>query len=159
MLWRWGISHRGARKGAGRQGLMQVATAAIKAGTPESHCKTYEEFQRLMEVAAGSVGCTTSALPRVLAKSSFGTVPRRKEGNLIRNLAYEQEAFKAVPKEQQTDQQRRSMKYLQRPDRSLREELVVAHEFLEAHPPDFCRFRILEPVRTLQSGRAFLLPS
>ena len=95
----------------------------------------------------------------MLAKSSFGTVPRRKEGNLIRNLAYEQEEFKAVPKEQQTDQQRRSMKYLQRPDRSLREELVVAHEFVEAHPPDFCRFRILEPVRTLQSGRAFLLPS
>ena len=34
----------------------------------------------------------------------------------------------------------------------MREELVVAHEFLEAHPPDFYRLRLLEPVRKLQSG-------
>ena len=49
----------------------------------------------------------------------------------------------ALPKEQQSDQRKRSMKYLQGPNRSMREELVVAHEFLEAHPPDFYRFRCL----------------
>ena len=49
------------------------------------------------------------------------------------------------------------MKYLQGPNGSLQEEpLVVAHEFLEAHLPDFYRFRILEPVRKLQSGRGHL---
>ena len=126
----WEILHGGARNGAGRQGPVQVATIAIKAGTPEIQCKTYEDFQRLLEVAAGSVGCTTSALPRVLAKSSFGTVPRRKEGNLIRNPAYDEEGFKALPKEQHpSDQRKRSMKYLQGPNGSPREELVVAHEF------------------------------
>ena len=135
---------------------MQVATGTIKAGTPELQCKTYEEFQRLLEVAVGSVGCTTSALPRVLAKSSFGTVSRRKEGNLIRNPAYDEEELEALSKELQADQQKRSMKYLQGPNGSLREELVVAHERLEAHPPDFYRFRILEPVRKLQSGRGNL---
>eukprot|EP00891_Asterochloris_glomerata_P006331 jgi/Astpho2/6331/Aster-05996 len=35
--------------------LPQVATAAIKAGTPELQCKTYDEFQRLLEAAAESV--------------------------------------------------------------------------------------------------------
>ena len=41
----WEISHGGARDGAGRQGTaVQVATAAIKAATPELQCKTYEEF-------------------------------------------------------------------------------------------------------------------
>ena len=149
----WKISHGGARNGAGRQGPVQVATAAIKAGTPEFECKTYEECQRLLQAAAESVGCTKSALPSVLAKESFGTVPKRKEGNLIRNPAYDEEEFKALPKEQQTDQQKRSMKYLQGPNGSLREEVVVAHEFLEAHPPDFYRFRLLEPVRKLQTGR------
>ena len=92
----------------------------------------------------------------MLANSSFGTVPRCKEGNLICNPAYDEEEFKALPKEQQTDQRKRTMKYLQGPNGSLREELVVAHEFLEAHPPDFYRFRILEPVRKLQSGRGNL---
>ena len=137
----WEISHGGARNGAGRQGPVQVVKAAIKAGTPEFRCKTYEECQRLLEAATESVGCTKSALPSVLAKSSFGTVPRRKEGNLIRNPVYDEDALKARPKEQQTDQRKRSMKFLQGPNGSLREEQVVAHEFLEAHPqggpPDF----------------------
>ena len=57
---------------------MQVATAAIKAGTPAFQCKTYEECQRLPEAAAESVGCTKSALLSVLAKSSFGNVPKYK---------------------------------------------------------------------------------
>ena len=150
----WEISHGGARNGAGRQGTaVQVATAAIKAGTPELQCKTYDEFQRLLEAAAESVGCTKSALPRVLAKSTFGKVPKLKEGNLIRNPAYDEDEFKALPKKQQTVQRKRSMKHLQGPNGSLREEsLVVAHEFLEAHPPDFDRFRLLEPVRKLESG-------
>ena len=153
----WEISHGGARNGSGRQGPVQVAIAAIRAGTPELQCKTYEEFERLLKAAAEGVGCTTCALPRVLAKTSFGTVPKRKEGNLIRNPAYDEEEFKALPKKQQTIQRKRSMKYLQGPNGSLREEpLVVAHQFLEAHPPDFYRFRLLEPVRKLQSGCGYL---
>ena len=152
----WEISHGGARTGAGRQGPMQVATAAIKAGTPEFQCQTYEEYERLLEAAADSVGCTKSALPMVLAKSSFGTVPKREEG-LVRNPAYDEEEFKALPKEQQTYHRRCSMKYLQGPNGSLREDRVVAHEVLMAHPPDFYRFRLLEPVRKLQSGRGNLL--
>ena len=63
----WGILHGGARICSGRQGPVQVATAAIKAGTPEFECKTYEECQRLLKAAAESVGCTRSALPSVLA--------------------------------------------------------------------------------------------
>ena len=43
-----------------------VVTAAIKAGTPELPCKTQEEFKRLMEATAESVGCSTYALPMVL---------------------------------------------------------------------------------------------
>ena len=152
----WEISHGGARIGSGRQGPVQVATAAIKAGTPKFACKTYEECQRLLKAAAESVGCTGSALPSVLAESSFGTVPKRKEGDLIRNPAYDKDEFKALPKEQQTIQRKRSMKYLQGPTGCLREELVVRHEFLEAHPPDFYRFRLLEPVRKLQTGRGNL---
>ena len=154
----WDISHGGARNGAGRQGTaVQVATAAIRAGTPELQCKTYDEFQRLLGAAADSVGCTKSALPRVLAKSSFGKVPKLQEGNLICNPAYDEDEFKALPKEQQTVQRKRSMKYLQGPNGSLREEsLVVDHEFLEAHPPDFYRFRLLQPVRKLQSGHVNL---
>ena len=97
---------------------MQVATAAIKAGTPELQCKTYDEFQRL-EAAAESVGCTKSVLPRVLAKSTFGKVPKLKEGNLIRNPAYDEDDFKDLPKKQQTVQRKRSIKYLQGPNRSL----------------------------------------
>eukprot|EP00891_Asterochloris_glomerata_P008833 jgi/Astpho2/8833/Aster-05469 len=149
----WEISHGGARTGAGRQGPVQVLTAAIKAATPELQCKTYEEFERLLKSAAESVGCTTSALPRVLAKNSFGKVPMRKDGKLIHNPGYDEKEFNALPKEQQTDQRKRSMKYLQGPNGSLREEpLVVAHEFLAAHPPDLFRFRILVPVRKFQSG-------
>ena len=92
----------------------------------------------------------------MLAESSFGTVPKRKEGNLICNPAYDEDEFKALPKEQQTIQRKRSMKYLQGPNGCLREELVVRHEFFEAHPPDFYRFRLLEPVRKLQSGHGHL---
>ena len=33
---------------------------------------------------------------------------------------------------------------------------MVAHEFSEAHPPDFYGFTMLEPVRKLQSGRGHL---
>ena len=36
----WEISHGDARKGARQEGPVQVATAAIKAGTPELQCKT-----------------------------------------------------------------------------------------------------------------------
>ena len=149
----WQISHGGPKKSAGRQGPVQVVTAAIKAGTPEFQCKTYEEYERLLEAAADSVGCTKYTLPRVFAKSlGFGTVSKSTQGDLIRNPAYNEEEFKALPKEQQTRQRERSMKYLQGPHGSLQAELVVAHEFLEAHPPDFHRLRLLEPVRKLQSG-------
>ena len=44
------------------------------------------------------------------------------------------------------------MKYLQGHDRSC----LVAHQFHQAHPPDFYRFRVLEPVRKLQSGSGHL---
>ena len=54
----WEISHGGPRNGSGRQGPVQVAIAAIKARTPELQCKTYEEFERLLEAAAESVGGT-----------------------------------------------------------------------------------------------------
>ena len=149
----WEISHGGLRKSAGRQGPVQVVTAAVKAGTPELQCKTYEEYERLMEAAADSVKCTKSDLPRVFIKSSSSnTVSRRVQGDLIRNPAYDEEEFRALPKEQQTRQRERSMKYLQGPNGSLREERMVAHEFLEAHPPDFRRLRLLEPIRKLQSG-------
>ena len=84
----WEISHGGPRKSAGRQGPVQVVTAAIKAGTPELQCKTYEEFKSLMEAAAESVGCSTYALPMVLGY--FGKVPKRKEGDLICNPAYDE---------------------------------------------------------------------
>ena len=45
-----------------------------------------------MEAAAESVGCTTYALPMVLGY--FGTVPKRQEGGLIRNPAYDEKEFK-----------------------------------------------------------------
>ena len=112
----WEISHGGPRKSAGRQGPVQVITAAIKAGTPELQCKTYEESEHLMEAAAESVGCSPYALPMVLGY--FGKVPKRQEGGLICNPAYDEEEFKALPKEQQTCQQKRSMKYLQGPNGS-----------------------------------------
>ena len=44
----WQISHGGPRNGSGRQGPVQVAIVAIRAGTPELQCKTYEEFERLL---------------------------------------------------------------------------------------------------------------
>ena len=129
MRWRVGDLAWRRQNGAGRQGPVQVATAAIKAETPEFQCKTYEDCQRLLQAAAESVGCLKSALPSVLPKSSFGTVPTRVEGDLICNPAYGEDEFMALPKGQQTDQRKRSMKYLQGPNGSLREELVVAHEF------------------------------
>eukprot|EP00891_Asterochloris_glomerata_P003724 jgi/Astpho2/3724/Aster-04909 len=76
----------------------------------------------------GSCAVERSALPSVLAQSSFDTVPMRKEGDLIRNPAYdEDDQFKALPKEQQTTQRKRSMKYLQGPNGCLQEEVVVRH--------------------------------
>ena len=97
-----------------------MITAAIKAGTPEFQCKTYEEYESLLEAAADSVGCTKSALPRAFSKGSgFGTVSKRVQGDLTRNPAYDEEEFKALPKEQQTRQRERSMKYLQGPNGSL----------------------------------------
>ena len=123
----WEILHGGPRKSAGRQGPVQVVTAAIKAGTPELQCIMYEESKRLLEAAAESVGCTTCALPRV--SGNFGTVPEHQEGGLIHNPAYEEEELKALLKKQQTCQRERSIKYLQGPNGScLREELVVAHK-------------------------------
>ena len=147
----WDISHGGPRKSAGRQGPIQVATAAIMAGTPESPCKTHEEFERLLEAAAESVGCTESALPRVTG--FFSTVPRREAGEFIPNPAYDEEEFKALPKQKQISKRERMMKYLQGPDgQSLRREVVVLHNFEEGHPPEFYRFRLLEPIKRLQSS-------
>ena len=74
----WEILNGGPRKSAGQQGPVQVVTAAIKAGTPELPCKTYEEYKSLMEAAAESVGCTTYAFPMV--SGYFGTVPKRQDG-------------------------------------------------------------------------------
>ena len=150
----WDISHGGLRKSAGRQGPVQVAMAAIKAGTPELQCKTYEDLQPLLEAAAESVGCTTYDLPKV--PGSFGKVPKRVEDD-IPNPAYDEEEFKALPKEQQTWGRKRSMKYLQGSDgRCLKREVVVTHKFVEGHPPDFYRYRLLEPIRKLQSGSSAL---
>ena len=59
-----------------------------------------------MEDAAESVGCTTSALPRVLG--FFGTVPKHAEGGLVRTPACGEKEFNALPKEQQTCQQEHS---------------------------------------------------
>eukprot|EP00891_Asterochloris_glomerata_P007765 jgi/Astpho2/7765/Aster-07604 len=105
----WEISHGGARNSAGRQGPVQVAIAAIRAGTPELQCKNYEDFQRLLEAAA-------------------------KSGDFVPNPAYDEEEFKALPKQEQTSKRKRTMKYMQGPDGlSLREEVVVKHNFLDAH--------------------------
>ena len=35
---------------------------------------------------------------------------------------------------------------------------MVKHNFLEGHPPDFYRFRLLEPIRKLQSNRMLTVP-
>ena len=153
----WEISHGGARNSAARQGPVQVAIAAIRAGTPELQCKKYEDFQRLLEAAAKSVGCTIYTLPKV--PGFFSTVPKRVEGNFVPNPAYDEEEFKALPKQEQTSKRKRTMKYMQGPDGlSLREEVVVKHNFLEGHPPDFYRFRLLEPIRKLQSNRMLTVP-
>ena len=153
----WEISHGGARDSAGRQGSVQVAIAAIRAGTPELQRKNYEDFQRLLEAAAKSVGCTIYTLPKV--PGFFSTVPKRVEGDFVPNPAYDEEEFKALPKQEQTSKRKRTMKYMQGPDGlSLREEVVVKHNFLEGHPPDFYRFRLLEPIRKLQSNRMLTFP-
>ena len=132
-----------------------MAIAAIRAGTPELQCKNYEDFQRLLEAAAKSVGCTIYALPKV--PGFFSTVPKRVEGDFVPNPAYDEEEFKALPKQEQTSKRKRTMKYMQGPDGlSLREEVVVNHNFLEGHPPDFYRFRLLEPIRKLQSNTSML---
>ena len=57
----WEILHRGPRKRAGQQGPVQEITAAIKAGTPELQCKTYEEAKRLLP--SGSASCSTCKGP------------------------------------------------------------------------------------------------
>ena len=151
----WEISHGGARTSAGRQGPLQVATAAIKAGTPGLQCKTYEDSQRLLEAAPKSVGCTIYTLPKV--PGFFSTVPKRVEGDFVPNTAYDEEEFNALPKQEQTSKRKCTMKYLQTPDGlSLREEVVVKHNFLKGHPPDFYRFRLLEPIRKLQSNTSML---
>ena len=50
-----------------------------------------------MKAATESVGCATvRSLPMVLGY--FGKVPKHKEGGLIRNPAYDEEDFKALPK-------------------------------------------------------------
>ena len=72
----WDISHGGLRKSAGRQGPVQVAMAAIKAGTPELQCKTYEDLQPLLEAAAESVGlphvtCQRCQAPLVKCPSAW----------------------------------------------------------------------------------------
>ena len=153
MRWRMGhLTQRCPKRGrAARPGVGGTSSYQGR----NSRITTYEECQRLLEVAAEGVGCTKSALPRVLRP--FGTVPKHKEGGLIPNPAYDEEEFKALPKKQQTCQRKHSMKYLQGPNGSCSAELVVAHEFLEAHPPDFYLFRILEPVMKLQSGQGNLL--
>ena len=151
----WEVSHGGTRRSAGRRGPLQIPVEALKVGTPEYQCKAYEEYLALLDAAAESMGCTRSTLPRVTG--SFGNVPKREDGRPIRNPAYDEREFKALPKEQQTRERESTMKYLQGPDgRSLKEERVVDHKFLEGHPPDFYRFRLLEPIRKLQSGPKML---
>ena len=71
----------------------------------------------------------------------------------IPNPAYDEEEFKALPKQKQISKRERMMKYLQGPDgQSLRREVVVLHNFEEGHPPEFYRFRLLEPIKRLQSS-------
>ena len=120
-----------------------MAIVAIRAGSPELQCKNYEDFQRLLEAAAKSVGCTIYTLPKV--PGFFSTVPKRMEGDFVPNPAYDEEEFKALPKQEQTSKRKRTMKYLQGPDElSLREEVVVNHNFLEGHPPDCYRSRLYQ---------------
>ena len=47
--------------------------------------------------------------------------------------------------------------YLQGSDgRCLKREVVVTHKFVEGHPPNVYRYRLLEPIRKLQSGPSAL---
>ena len=145
----WEISHGGARQNAGRRGPFQVALEAINLGTPEKQCKTYEEYQALLKAAA------ESSLPRVTG--FFGTVPKRQDGPMKQNPAFDEKEYEALPKQEQTGSRLLAMKYLQGPDgRCLKEEQVVDHDFLEGHPPDFYHLRLLEPIRKLQSGPGML---
>ena len=90
-----------------------MAIAASKAGTPELQCKTYEELKRLLETAAESVGGTICTLPKV--PGFFSIVPKRVKGDFVANPAYDEEMFKALPKQEQTSKRQRTMKYLQGP--------------------------------------------
>ena len=79
------------------------------------------------------------------------------KGDFGPNPAYDEEVFKALPKQEQTSKRHRTMKYLQGPDGlSLRREAVVPHNFEEGHPPDLYRFRLLEPIKKLMSGPSML---
>eukprot|EP00891_Asterochloris_glomerata_P004816 jgi/Astpho2/4816/Aster-07516 len=108
------------------------------------------------EISHGeSVDGTTCTLPKV--PGFLSTVPKRVKGDFVPKPAYDEEVFNAPPKKEQTSKRQRTMKYLQGPDeQSLREEVVVQHKFLEGHPPDFYRFRLLEPIRKLQSNTSML---
>ena len=109
---------------------------------------------RPVEAAVKSVGCTIYTLPKVLG--FFSTVPKRVEGDFVPNPAHDEEEFKALPKQEQTSMRKRTMKYLQGPDvLSLREEVVV-NQLSEGHPLYFNRFRLLEPIRKLQSNTGML---
>ena len=89
----WEISHGGPRKSAGRQGPVQVVTAAIKARTPEFQCQTFEEYERLLEAAADSVGCTKrpcrwcwpraplAPCPSLWKATSFATLPMMRRSS------------------------------------------------------------------------------
>ena len=112
----WEISHGGARNSAGRQGPVQVAIAAIKAGTPELQCKTYA-----VPASAGSrreeCGLHHIYLKVYMPKvpevpGFFSTVHKRVEGDFVPNPAYDEEDFKALPKLEQTSKRKRTMKYL-----------------------------------------------
>eukprot|EP00891_Asterochloris_glomerata_P005376 jgi/Astpho2/5376/Aster-05919 len=111
----------------------KVATAAIKAGAPKSQCNTYEDVERLLKAAAESVGCTKSALPRV--SGSIGTVPKHVEGGVIPNPDYDEKDPCKGPA-----------------DAACEQNWWLLMKFIEGHPPDFHRFRLLEPVRKCQPG-------
>ena len=85
-----------------------MAIAAVRAGTPELQCKNYEDFQRLLEAAAKSVGCTIYTLLKV--PGFFSSVPKRVEGDFVPNPANDEEEFKALPKQEQTSKRKRTMK-------------------------------------------------